>query len=394
MSEEEDNPPAASSALDAQLVPQQTEEQATRETFGDVVAQGLDAQLVPQQTEEQEARATFDSVFAQAFAEEPVVAVDPDLPRMAIPGRRLKKARVEGESGHVEVDSSGSMDLVGKWAALMNSLKPKRALTIKENDAGPYIQSFIQEMINVADLDDADFKEGKPMLHKLAMLDRAVDVMSKFAFMEYFISYDGCKALARWMKCLPNGDLPSIHIRSALLRCMDRLPITKESLANCGELPLGAAVANLQQNPRETVDNRIKAAALVQKWLKQVLSKQRKSFDLDADAPAVEVDDESDAEVEETGNLVRPPAESEDTIRAQEEESMLRMHPIPPAMLIGGKDYVIMPAPKHMPLKRATRDKESNRGKLQDALTIMSRPNKQCWKPYAPSVAGRGINMV
>merc|ERR1719188_1802970 len=86
-----------------------------------------------------------------------------------------------------------------------------------------------------------------------------------------------------WLRDLPNGDMPNAHLRTELLRSMQRLPITKEALAACSkDRSLGVIVAKMRINPRETVQNRKIAQSLVQTWLKQVLVKQRGSLDLDA----------------------------------------------------------------------------------------------------------------
>merc|ERR1719359_2700339 len=102
------------------------------------------------------------------------------------------------------------------------------------------------------------------MTEKLAMLPRCVAIMEKFLFAEKFVANGGCRALALWLRPLPNGELPNAHLRTTLLNCMLRLPISKEALQNCKDPPLGQIVARLKQNPNETVANRKAAGILVQ----------------------------------------------------------------------------------------------------------------------------------
>lgn len=152
---------------------------------------------------------------------------------------------------------------------------------------------------------------------------------------------------------------------------------------NCKGVPLGSVVAKLQNSPLETVENRKTAGMLVQKWLKQVLSKnQPGTFDLD---------EMNEAELPKP-TLVKPAPETEESLAKAEAESEKRMHPAIPQ--IGGKEYNVQPMPKDMPLKREKKNLESNRGKLSAILNLMSRPNKRSWKPYTVSISGQTINAI
>eukprot|EP00811_Abedinium_folium_P008772 NODE_18107_length_910_cov_2.828863.p1 GENE.NODE_18107_length_910_cov_2.828863~~NODE_18107_length_910_cov_2.828863.p1 ORF type:complete len:228 (-),score=88.42 NODE_18107_length_910_cov_2.828863:225-854(-) len=209
--------------------------------------------------------------------------------------------------------------------------------------------------------------------------------MQKYAFAELFVSMDGCRVLAMWLRSLPNGELPNAHIRSALLQVMLRLPITKDSLASCKEEPLGAIVAKLSQNPAETIQNRKAAGQLVQKWLKEVLIKRATHYDLDVFGPGQE-----DKEVQPT--LPYKPAETMETLLQAEEESAKRQHPRMP--MPSQKEYLIQPVSVDQPFRRLKMSVETNRGKVTELLTHMARPNKKSWRPYEVSIAGRNVNII
>ena len=233
------------------------------------------------------------------------------------------------------------------------------------------------EAIAAEDLED--FQQGKPMLKKLQMLPEAREVMEKFQFSDAFIAYGGCKILAVWLQNLPNGQLPSVHIRSVLLECMERLPITKDALRDAGEPRLGQVVAKLQTHPEETPRNRKRARGLVQRWLRQIM-----------------IPDEMDtlegflAEGDKVGSIPRPAPETEESLALQEEESAKRLHPAVP--VIQGKEYVIQPISTAQPVAREKPAKDTYQGKLDEVLKVMARPNKRSWKPYSVSIAGRQLN--
>lgn len=261
----------------------------------------------------------------------------------------------------------------------MQTIKVKRALTIHERDCIPHVTEFVQKMFEAADKDVVDFNQGQPMLRKMKLLPEARLIMEKSAFAAHFVTNEGCRALGMWLARTPSGELPNLELRSNLLRCCSRLPITKEALANCGEHPLGARVKDLAQDPRETVTNRKIAALLIQKWLKQILSQKTHSFEIGN-------------EEEIQGTIPRRPVETIESLAAAEAESLTRRHPRVP--VIEGKDYRIHPISRDQPTKRDKFPPDSIRGKLHGALEILSRPNKKSWRPYHVSIEGRQVNIV
>jgi len=268
------------------------------------------------------------------------------------------------------------------FAGVMESLKIKRALQITERDASSFIEEFVQEMIEAAEKDLRQF-EANPLetqVHKMNMLSKAVSVMEKFVFAELFVTYGGCRALGLWLRTLPNGELPNAHLRTTLLTCMLRLPISKEALQNCKDPPLGQIVSKLKNNPRETVPNRKAAALLVNKWVKQVLilPPDMSSFDETSEGPRA--------------LLPRKPTETLESFLEAEEESFKRIHPTIPVR--EGKDYQIHPPSTAMGMKRDKYHQDSNRYKLNEVLKDFNRPNKKAWRPYEVSIAGRQLNQL
>jgi len=332
----------------------------------------------------------FDEVWGEDFGDLDAVAspkadtgllaseAPADLP--LTPAQPRTKRREKAKAPEQQLPET----VIGKWNLVMDTIKIKKPLAINEKDSVPYIQEFVESMITAAADDEAAWKQGQPMLQKMSLLPRAVAIMQKYAFAEIFITYDGCNAVAHWLKCLPNGELPNVHLRTSLLNCLLRLPITKEALSNCKDHSLGAIVAKLHQNPAETVTNRKAAGMLVQKWVKQVLAKKTDVFDLDALA--------EETENAPKGQLQRPAPETAESLSQLEAESELRQHPYRPQT--GGREYVVQPLPKHQPLRKEKVALETNRGKLGEVLKVLSAPNKRCWKPYAVSVAGRTVNAV
>jgi hypothetical protein len=295
-----------------------------------------------------------------------------------------KKAKRRRGEAQAQDEAEDKTNLTEKWGQVLETIKIKRPLLVYEQDSIPYIENFITEMTEAADNDKKELEAGKPMLHKLALVPKAVAIMQKYAFADLFVSSGGCEALARWLEPLPDGQLPNVHLRTEVTRCMMRLPINKEALASCKGVLLGRVVKNLANNPAETVENRKRCGALVQKWIKQVLLKPEGNFDLDALA-------ESHASAAKP-QFERPPPETAESLAALEAASDLRMHPTIPVP--DSRMFTVQPLPRAQPIRRERVDKETVRGKLHDALTLLCRPNKRAWKPYDVCIAGRTMNAI
>jgi len=239
-----------------------------------------------------------------------------------------------------------------------------------------FVQNVVKEMVEAAESDLFEFQNGKPMTHKMKMLSKVVEVMGKQAWADMFVAYDGCRALGMWLQNLPNGVMPNVQLRTELLRMMLRLPITKEALANCKDTPLGQVVAKLSRNELETVHNRTVASTLVRRWVKNVLVDPNAANDEDPPEPML------------------PPKEPEtmESLAKMEAEILKRVHPAIP--VVGGRIYTVQPVSKDKPVAREKIPLDTNRGKLNEVIKLLSRPNKKPYKPYHISIAGRQMNMI
>merc|ERR1712086_345403 len=301
---------------------------------------------------------------------------------MGFPGLAGEQRKRPPKKKQKKEDEEGPMTISEKWQKVLETIRIARPINIKEADCHDYVRDFVQEMIKSAEEDLLLFQEGKPMLRKMKLLPKAVMIMTKTAFADMFVTYEGCRALALWLKDLPSGALPTVQLRTDLLNCMLRLPITKEALANCKDPPLAQIVMKLSRHSLETVSNRTSASSLVEKWVKQVLSKKSlDSFDLDA---------MDDANASHRPLLDRKPVETAESLAILEKDSESRRHPNIP--LVGEKEYVTHPVPIHQAVKRDKVSMDTNRGKLGEVLKVLQRPNKKAWRPYTVSIAGRTVN--
>lgn len=364
---------------------EQAEDDALQDFFGDLQAEIADeadeakeSEKVESEKGEEERAESRDGGDGSLI---PVI-IPPNLgPNLGL--KKKRRLTVTSKENRDDEDEEQGPSLSQKWTEVMESLKFKKPFAINEGqESTKFIQNFIEDMVTAAESDMQEFYAGRlgKMTHKVNMLGKAVSVMQKVVFGELFVTFGGCRALAFWLKPMPNGQLPNVHLRTTVLTCMLRLPISKDALQNCKDPALGEIVKNLMQNPRETVPNRKTAAMLVQKWIKQVLVNNESSGDAQQD------------EEENLPTLPPKPIETAESFQQLEEESFKRIHPTIP--IREGKDYKLHPDITAMALRRDKYAQESNRYKVNEVLKVFNRPNKKSWKPYAVSIAGRQLNQL
>ncbi|XP_042032453.1 protein IWS1 homolog 1-like [Salvia splendens] len=97
--------------------------------------------------------------------------------------------------------------------------------------------------------EDAELnQQGKPAINKLKKLSLLTDVLSKKQLQQEFLDHGVLTLLKNWLEPLPDGSLPNINIRAAVLRI------------------LFDVIMFLSKSDEETTDNRKLARELVHKW--------------------------------------------------------------------------------------------------------------------------------
>ena len=121
------------------------------------------------------------------------------------------------------------------------------------------VESFLARMEAAAEADmDANTK-GKPAIQKLRMLPDVQDILSNQNVHNEFLDGGLLGVFKAWIEPMPDGSLPNITVRSAVLKLLAQLPIDisyegrKEQLKKSG---LGKVVMFLFKLPDETAANR------------------------------------------------------------------------------------------------------------------------------------------
>jgi len=125
-------------------------------------------------------------------------------------------------------------------------------------------------MEDAADKDFDAIKRKLPATHKLAMLPTVDAILAKSALHETILDNLLLMTLRRWLEPLPDKSLPAYSIQRTILTALQKLPITKEHLAESG---IGKIIIFYRNSPRVEQSIRRIADALWVEWSRPILRK-------------------------------------------------------------------------------------------------------------------------
>ncbi|GMY29655.1 protein IWS1 homolog 1 [Fagus crenata] len=151
----------------------------------------------------------------------------------------------------------------------------------KKNERSPaeialLVENVMAELEVTAE-EDADLnRQGKPAVNKLKKLPLMTEVLSKKQLQQEFLDHGVLTLLKNWLEPLPDGSLPNINIRAAILKILTDFPIDLEQYDRREQLKksgLGKVIMFLSKSDEETTSNRKLAKDLVDKWSRPIFNK-------------------------------------------------------------------------------------------------------------------------
>jgi len=132
------------------------------------------------------------------------------------------------------------------------------------------ISALKSSMEQAADKDLDAIRNKQPATSKLAMLPLVEATLAKSALHETILDNLLLMTLRRWLEPLPDRSLPAYSIQRTLLTALQKLPITKEHLAESG---IGKIIIFYRNSPRVEQSIRRIADALWVEWSRPILHK-------------------------------------------------------------------------------------------------------------------------
>ncbi|XLS58257.1 hypothetical protein HN51_008012, partial [Arachis hypogaea] len=145
----------------------------------------------------------------------------------------------------------------------------------KKNERSPaeialLVENVMAELEVTAEEDAELNRQGKPAINKLKKLDLLTEVLSKKQLQLEFLDHGVLTLLKNWLEPLPDGSLPNINIRTAILNILNDFPIDLEQYDRREQLKksgLGKVIMFLSKSDEEINVNRKLAKELVDKWV-------------------------------------------------------------------------------------------------------------------------------
>ncbi|TYG42312.1 hypothetical protein ES288_D12G246300v1 [Gossypium darwinii] len=286
----------------------------------------------------------------------------------------------------------------------------------KKNEKSPaeialLVESVMAELEVTAEEDAELNRQGKPAISKLKKLPLLTEVLSKKQLQPEFLDHGVLTLLKNWLEPLPDGSLPNINIRAAILQILSDFPIDleqhdrREQLKKSG---LGKVIMFLSKSDEETTSNRKLAKDLVDKWSRPIFNKSTRFEDMrnvDDDrvplrrppvkrpanrAAAMESrDGDFDLDISRDQKSRRSTSAQD----ASRSESSSRLHASRPDAT--PMDFVVRPQSKIDPDEIRARAKQviqdQRRLKMNKKLQQLKAPKKKILQATKLSVEGRGM---
>ncbi|CAM6095814.1 unnamed protein product [Calypogeia fissa] len=304
---------------------------------------------------------------------------------------------------HAPEAEEGEEDEADEINKFFKSNKKKNSNERTSEEIAMFVEQFMAKL-DVAAEADADLnRTSKPAIEKLKMLPELLHVLEKRQLQQEFLDRGVLSSLKNWLEPLPDGSLPNMNIRSALLKLLTDLPIDVEVFERREQLKksgLGKVVMFLSRLSEETPVNKKLARDLVDKWSRPIFQKSTRYEDLK------QYDDERPPPRRMPVKKPVPKPRMEESRGGDELELELdperelkpgdpgyRYHASRPQAL--PLDFVIRPASKvdgdSVRANAKQQRMEEKRSKMNKKLQQLRTPKKKNLQAARLSVEGRGL---
>ncbi|XP_051222306.1 protein IWS1 homolog 1 [Lolium perenne] len=279
------------------------------------------------------------------------------------------------------------------------SSKKKKKSDRPRADIGLIVEQFIAEF-EVASEEDANLnRQSKPAINKLMKLPLLIEVLSKKNLQQEFLDHGILTLLKNWLEPLPDGSMPNMNIRTAVLKLLSDFPIDLEQFDRREQLKksgLGKVIMFLSKSDEETTSNRKLAKELVDKWSRPIFQKSTRFEDMrryDDERPPPYRRPQMKKPSSSSGMESRDDDLDADFSQRKSGQSGSRQHASRPEA--SPLDFVIRPQSKVDPEQIRARAKQvvqdQRRLKMNKKLQQLKAPKKKNLQASKLSVEGRGM---
>ncbi|CAM8946706.1 unnamed protein product [Rhodiola kirilowii] len=262
------------------------------------------------------------------------------------------------------------------------------------------VENVMAELEVTAEEDAELNRQNKPAINKLKKLPLLTDVLMKKQLQQEFLDHGVLTLLKNWLEPLPDGSLPSINVREAVLRILTDFPIDLENESRRDQLKrsgLGKVIMFLSKSDEETTSNRKLAKDLVDKWSRPIFNKSTRFEDMRSleeerapyRRPIAKKSSNKSGGMESRDDDLDLPRHSQGS---KPGDSSARLTTRPEALSL---DFTIRPQSKIDPEAVRARAKQNQqdqrRMKMNKKLQQLKAPKKKNLQASKISVEGRGM---
>ncbi|KAK8955980.1 hypothetical protein KSP40_PGU007956 [Platanthera guangdongensis] len=314
------------------------------------------------------------------------------------------------DTGVEHVDRYGSdneADIVGaapqaeednEMNKLFKTGKKKKKIEKSPTELTAIVEAILAELEVTAEKDAELNMQNKPAVCKLKKLPLLIEVLSKKKLQPEFLDHGVLTLLKNWLEPLPDGSLPNMNIRTAILKLLSDFPIDLEQYDRRDQLKrsgLGKVIMFLSRSDEETTGNRKLAKELVDKWSRPIFNKSTRFEDMRG------YEDERIPYRRPTSKPVNksPELESRDddvdefSQGKKSRQAASRQHAFRPEA--SPLDFLVRPQSKVDPEEIRARAKQvvqnQRRLKMNKKLQQLKAPKKKQLQASKLSVEGRGM---
>ncbi|TKR80635.1 hypothetical protein L596_014679 [Steinernema carpocapsae] len=164
------------------------------------------------------------------------------------------------------------------------------------SDMDDQIKELVENMQQAANQDRVSNAERRPALKKRKMLAVVRSTLLKADLFDTLLDNHMMSAVSEWLAPLPDKSLPSLEIRSTLLKILQGFTRLEQGILK--QSGLGKAVMLLFKHPRETKENKEMANRLIREWSRPI-------FQLDADMRTLDKEERTQRDFEHVPEVKR-----------------------------------------------------------------------------------------
>ncbi|EFA79440.1 IWS1 family protein [Heterostelium album PN500] len=174
--------------------------------------------------------------------------------------RKSKDDMMESTDGNNEDLEPNPFDVV------LQSMKGRREVKkLDDNIAYQMARDILDKMMNAADLDVSANKKRAPALNKIILLSEVESTLSKVQLYDVLTMANPSifHVIAMWLEPLPDGSLPNIKIKTAMLKALSLLPVARDQIGRSGVKKMVMAI---NKSESETPVIKKLAYDVIHKW--------------------------------------------------------------------------------------------------------------------------------